>query len=397
MRGAGLGPEWEEVVGEVRVEVDEAGVDHRVVPHVDDRRRVEPGRGRVTIVGDALDDVVVADPHPPRERLGLGCPRHRGDRPRDHQCHGNSLPCSAASLKPPFGDGARRLILHSMTHEFEIGYPRGFASLLRTYPGPDIYPPDDFRVEWGPIFHRGRLDGSARVLVLGQDPAAHETIVRRILVGEAGQRVQGILAKLGIDRSYVMVNTFLYSVYGQGGGERHKNDPGIIDYRNKWLDKLAKTNELEAIIALGGLADDAHTVWRATPAGQACTAAYADITHPTWPMSQRTKTKTQATAELLANWNAGLAPLHGVITPDVPTPSFVPYGTSFVDSDFGPIPERDVPPGLPDWMRSVDAWAARRPIDEANGPTATKADVDEAKRAGIGVKVPRKQRVWHTT
>ena len=79
----------------------------------------------------------------------------------------------------------------------------------------------------GPVFHRGRLDGTARVLVLGQDPATHETITRRILVGEAGQRVQGLLARVGITTSYVMVNTFLYSVYGQGGGTRHATDPHI--------------------------------------------------------------------------------------------------------------------------------------------------------------------------
>jgi uracil-DNA glycosylase len=283
-----------------------------------------------------------------------------------------------------------------MTHEFEIGYPRGFASLLRTYPGTEAYPPDDFRVEWGPIFHRGRLDGSARVLVIGQDPAAHESIARRILVGEAGQRLQGALAKLGIERSYVMVNTFLYSVYGQGGGERHKNDDGIVTYRHKWLDKLAATNDVQAIVALGGLADEAHTTWRGTAAGQACTAAYAHLTHPTWPESQRTKTKAQAISELLDNWNEKLAPLHGVVTPDVASPAFVPYGASFADGDLVAIPERDLPPGIPDWMRSLDAWAMRRAIGEAEGPRATPADVDEAKRAGIGVKVPRKQRVWHT-
>ncbi|XUJ36942.1 hypothetical protein ACQ5SK_22035 [Bradyrhizobium japonicum] len=87
----------------------------------------------------------------------------------------------------------------------------------------------------GADLHRGRLDGSARVLVVGQDPAQHETIVRRILVGTAGRRTQGFLAKLGITRSYVMVNTFLYSVYGQSGGNKHKNEPGIVDYRNKWF------------------------------------------------------------------------------------------------------------------------------------------------------------------
>src|SRR5690349_9513271 len=86
-----------------------------------------------------------------------------------------------------------------------------FATLVRECPGGDVYPPHDFRVEWGPIFHRGRLDGSARLLVLGQDPGQHEAVVRRILVGEAGQRVQGLLARLGVERSYVMLNTYLYS------------------------------------------------------------------------------------------------------------------------------------------------------------------------------------------
>ena len=122
--------------------------------------------------------------------------------------------------------------------EFDPGYGNApFRTLARDYPGEDIYPADGFRVEWGPIFHRGRLDGSARVLVIGQDPAQHESIVRRILVGEAGQRCHGFLAKLGITQSYVMVNTFLYSVIKSGAND-HKNDLKLVEYRNKWLDAL---------------------------------------------------------------------------------------------------------------------------------------------------------------
>ena len=83
----------------------------------------------------------------------------------------------------------------------------------------------------GPIFHRGRLDGSARVLVIGQDPAQHETIVRRILVGEAGRRLQGFLAKLGVTRSYVLINTFLYSVYGSVKAATRRS-AALVDYRN---------------------------------------------------------------------------------------------------------------------------------------------------------------------
>ena len=63
----------------------------------------------------------------------------------------------------------------SSARAFDPGYcdPR-FADLCETAPDGATYPPTDFRVEWGPIFHRGRLDGTARVLVIGQDPAVHE-------------------------------------------------------------------------------------------------------------------------------------------------------------------------------------------------------------------------------
>lgn len=152
-----------------------------------------------------------------------------------------------------------------MSHESCPGYAVApFAGLVAAYPGEDVYPAGDFRVEWGPIFHRGRLDGSARVLVLGQDPATHESIARRILVGEAGQRVQGLLAKVGIGRSYVLVNTFLYSVFGQGGGQRHAKDPAIAAYRNAWLDALLVGSQVSAVVTLGQLAHTAYDMWAAT-------------------------------------------------------------------------------------------------------------------------------------
>jgi hypothetical protein len=284
-----------------------------------------------------------------------------------------------------------------MPHEFDRGYTRRFATLVRNYPGPDAYPPEDFRVEWGPIFHRGRLDGSARVLVLGQDPAAHESIVRRILVGEAGQRVQGFLAKLGIERSYVMVNTFLYSVYGQGGGERHRDDPVIAAYRNRWLDALLVGRQVEAVVALGRLADLAFTAWRATPAGQSVDVAYRHITHPTFPESSSASgqtTKAEAMTRMLAGWNEALAELHPAIAhPDVERP-LEPYGTALAPTDLAPIPEEDLPAGVPAWMGGVDAWATRTQVGEADGPTATPVDVANAKRATIVVKVPRRHRTW---
>lgn len=268
--------------------------------------------------------------------------------------------------------------------KFDSGYRRPYASLVADYPGDDVYPPDSFRTEWGPIFHRGRLDGSARVLVIGQDPATHETICRRILVGEAGQRAQGLLAKLGITRSYVLVNAFLYSVYGQGGGSRHIDNVEIAKYRNRWLDRLAKDNELQAVITLGQLADQAYEMWQATPAGASCTAACANVTHPTYPESASRSgsiTKAEAMQRLCDSWNAALSALHDHVTPDEPR-SLVLYGSTITKDELAPIPPEDLPAGLPAWMRALDAWAVRTGTDP------------QTKRATITVTVPRKSRTW---
>ena len=266
-----------------------------------------------------------------------------------------------------------------MTHAFDPGYiAEPFLSLCADYPEADVYPADQFRVEWGPVFHRGRLDGSARVVVIGQDPAQHETIVRRILVGEAGRRLQGLLAKLGITRSYACINTWLYSVYGDVKSATQHSVP-LADYRNRWLDALLVGTQVEAVIALGQAADKAWDAWRATPAGQASRVAYAAVTHPTQPESSSKGDKAKlaaATAQLLQNWNAALDQLWpAIVHPDAP---FAPvaYGTAWADGDRIAIPEADIPAGLPPWMHERDGWAARL------GATP------QAKRRDITITVP---------
>ncbi len=272
-----------------------------------------------------------------------------------------------------------------MQRDFDRGYYRQpYRSLVGDYPDADVYPLDSFRVEWGPVFHRGRLDGSARVLVLGQDPATHEAIARRVLVGEAGQRVQGLLTRLGIDHSYVFVNTYLYSVFGQRRGERHIDDEPITTYRNRWLDAIVADQPIEAIITLGHLADTAYHKWRATPKGAANTAAYGNVLHPTYPDSasrSQKLTKAEAFARLCASWNAVLDLLHPVITPDTPVP-LRHYGTTIVKDDLTAIPPADLPPGLPDWMFALATWARR---------TGTSKQVQ---RATITVTVPTAARTW---
>lgn len=262
-----------------------------------------------------------------------------------------------------------------MTVPFDPGYfAEPFATLCREFPGPDVYPPDDFRVEWGPVFHRGRLDGSARVLVVGQDPATSEAIARRILVGAAGQRVQGLLARLGAGTSYVMVNAFLYGVYGQRGGERHRNDPSIASYRERWFEALV-TPRLEAVVALGSLADGAWQAYRARVGGRAAQLPYAHVRHPTWPESSsngNARKLAESTRALLESWNGAIEAL----APKLGT-AVTKYGTKWQKGDLVTIPSDDLPPGLPAWMRSLSRWSKR------SGKSASE------KRATLVVSVPK--------
>ena len=90
-----------------------------------------------------------------------------------------------------------------MTYPFDPGYGHEpYRTLCQEYPGAEVYTPTRFRIEWGPIFHRGRLDGSARVLVIGQDPRSMNDRPP-YPCGRARRRLQSFLAKLGITQSYV--------------------------------------------------------------------------------------------------------------------------------------------------------------------------------------------------
>ncbi|MBP8824660.1 MAG: hypothetical protein KBH07_13545 [Flavobacteriales bacterium] len=266
-----------------------------------------------------------------------------------------------------------------MAHRSDPGYRgRPFSTLARNYPGPEVYPYDQFRVEWGPIFHRGRLDGKARVLVIGQDPAQHEAVVRRILVGEAGRLVQGLVGKLGITTSYVLINTYLYSVYGTVKAAVRR-DPRLVDYRNRWIDGIMATGAIEAVITLGTAAKEAWELWKATPRGQASTTPFAAVTHPTQPESSGTTAaaRASATKKMLANWNLALQALApGIFHPDQPV-ALKLYGEAWADGERLPIPAYHLPAGTPVWMFEDDGWAQRKGGDQL------------AKRRNITITIPK--------
>jgi hypothetical protein len=62
---------------------------------------------------------------------------------------------------------------------------------------------------------------------------------------------------------------------------------------------------------------------------------------------------------MLHNWNQGLDAIAPHIAhPDTARP-LVHYGDDFAAGDKLPIPQADLPPGLPAWVAADDGWAKR--------------------------------------
>jgi hypothetical protein len=159
----------------------------------------------------------------------------------------------------------------------------------------------------------------------------------------------------------------------------------VAAYRHAWLDALLVGRRVDAVLAFGRIADRAFNSWSETAGGQAVSAAYRSVPHPTYPESASAagqKTKAEAMREMLAAWNDALQSLRPSICHPEVGDGPIPYGEELRPDDLAPIPDIDLPPGVPVWMRSLEAWAARLGPDE------------ETKRATVVVTVPPGHRPW---
>ena len=121
--------------------------------------------------------------------------------------------------------------------------------------------------------------------------------------------MQGFLRRLGIERSYTMINAYLYSVYGQAAGERYADDEKIAAYRNRWLDALLADSAVGAVVAFGYLGRSAFEQWRKTPHGTHSQLHFEHLTHPTMPEASSKgdpAKKGSAMKRMLVEWNAAL-------------------------------------------------------------------------------------------
>lgn len=199
-----------------------------------------------------------------------------------------------------------------------------------------------FWYDWDPIFYRGRLNGTARLLCVASDPGPTERIVARSLVGDAGQRVQGFLSKLGLTRSYACLNAFVYALHpgSYWTGKQILKDPDQVAWRNRVFNASVGP-ALQAVIALGAQARIAVELWE-----DRGTIPTFYVPHP----SSRDPKK------LLDSWREAVTQLRGIVTPDSDGDPTIPnYGDTFREEDYAAIPRRDLPFGTPHWIGD-DAW-----------------------------------------
>jgi uracil-DNA glycosylase len=225
--------------------------------------------------------------------------------------------------------------------EFDPGPPPEFADIFARVPDYSAYKAD-FWYDWGPVFYRGRLDGTARVLCIASDPGPTERVAMRTLVGDAGQRVQGFLTKLGLTRSYLCLNAFAYALLPSqaSSGATILKDPA----HRAWHEELyttAKGANLQAIISFGQQAQQAVSLWQ----GKGSTPVF-NVPHPSSHNPQ----------QLIDAWRAAIPQLRQIVTPDPDGDPTVPnFGATFAESDYTRIPFRDLPFGVPSWFGD-DAW-----------------------------------------
>jgi hypothetical protein len=242
--------------------------------------------------------------------------------------------------------------------EFDRGPSAELAALFDRVPTPSA--PEHFWFDWGPVFYRGRLDGSARMLCVASDPGATERIAGRSLVGNAGQRVQGLLAKLGLTRSYVCLNAWAFGLYPSRAlaEQRHLDEPAELAWRNELYDR-ATSQELQAIIAFGFMARRAVELWVSRP-----DVPVRGVPHPSNPDEAR----------LLEEWRAAVSELRAIVTPDADGDNGGPnYGTDFAEGDYAPIPRRDLPFGAPAFLGD-DAWVRAAPGERRNSVSRPSPD-----------------------
>lgn len=221
---------------------------------------------------------------------------------------------------------------------------------------------EEFRWHFGPMFYRGRLgDQQVKVLVVGQEGAQDESLSHHSFTGGTGGRMQHFLGHLGINRSYLFLNTFVYPIFGQYDGllpiiAQHPASP-IAQHRNELFDYVVARNDLQLVIAVGRAAKESVASWVESHGGNAdpnnLHLADASVVspnlHAVGVLHPGGAGKGGAVAAIIASFKSAINRVDDWIADD---PSWLPIdpgavrATTAYTYSSDPIPFRDFPYGV---------------------------------------------------
>jgi uracil-DNA glycosylase len=142
---------------------------------------------------------------------------------------------------------------------------------------------EKFRWNMGPMWYRGRLTpNDVKVFIVGQEGAQDENVSNRSFTGSTGTRMQNFINYLGIDRSYLYMNTFVYTITGQYSlfGEDREDaqklkelkrllwlaqdeNSIVVKHRHELFNYMLETNNesLSLVIGVGTAGKDSVATW----------------------------------------------------------------------------------------------------------------------------------------
>jgi hypothetical protein len=216
----------------------------------------------------------------------------------------------------------------------------------------------DATIYWhhfGNVFYRGRLDGSARLMCVASDPGPAECLpfARRCLVGDSGQKTQGFLSKVGLTRSYVLVNAFTVAMHpGESAkGLKVLRDNVVIKAaRHALYDAVIAGGNIQAIVGFGEVAQRALALWLPTNAVASALPLF-EVAHPA-----AVDRESSGNDAALKGWVKAVTALRGRLTPDPDgDPAQPNFGSYFTEADYVRIPRWDVMAITPTYLGD-DSW-----------------------------------------
>ncbi|MGI9597832.1 MAG: uracil-DNA glycosylase family protein [Acidimicrobiales bacterium] len=235
---------------------------------------------------------------------------------------------------------------------------------------------EEFRWHFGPMYYRGRLgDNKVKVLVIGQEGAQDESLSHRSFTGGTGGRMQNLLNHLGITRSYLFMNTFVYPIFGQYDGDnrliaQHPDSPAR-QHREELFDYVVARNDLQLVVAVGLAAKESVASWVESHGGTASPSALhkADASvispnlHLVGVMHPGGAGKGGAVTKIKASFVSAIKEVEKWATAD---PNWLPVDSDGTREPAGaykyssdPIPFRDFPYGSP-WRLGRGATSSNR-------------------------------------